>query len=362
MRSTILVVDDSPMIIHHVSSILEDYHLKFALSGEDAIRCMEQTPNIDLVLLDIEMPGIDGYETIRRIKEQTAWKGIPVIFLTVKDSVSDETKGFELGAVDYIKKPINPTTLHARVKTHLSLCSANIFLTHQNEILENKVKQRTKEIIVTRDTTVQSLMALLEIRDIESGFHIKRTQLYIKLLCKELAMTGPYRPILTGDLVENIFKTSPLHDIGKIGIPDSILLKPGPLTEDEFETMKKHTLYGISAFSDASLTLGDNSFLGVAKDIAGAHHEKWDGSGYPYGLKGNDIPLPGRIMAIIDVYDALMSRRVYKEAYTHQQTLEIIKSSEESHFDPYVLDAFLRLKDAFRHIHENNYKENILIM
>jgi len=358
MRSTILIVDDSPMIIHLVSGVLEDYHLQFALNGEDALKQVGTNPNIDLILLDIEMPKKDGYQVLKELQSDPKKAKIPVIFLTVRDDFEEEAKGLEMGAVDYIKKPINTAILRARVDTHINLRMARVFIENQNEILENKVMQRTREILITRDVTIQSMMSLLEVRDIESGMHIRRTQLYVKAICDYLAYKGPYQSLMTKDKIENIYRTSPLHDIGKVGVPDYILLKPGKLTRDEFEIMKKHTVYAIQAFSTVDERLGDTNFLNVAKEIAGSHHERWDGDGYPYGLSETDIPITGRIMAIADVYDALVSKRVYKDAYSHQQAREIILKSKGTHFDPVVTDAFEYLEEEFKMIKVNNSGED----
>lgn len=356
MRSSILIVDDSPVIIHLVSSILEDYHLLFAMDGVEAIDVAKNNPNIDLILLDIEMPEKNGYEVLKELKEDTELKDIPVIFLTVKDEMDEEAKGLELGAVDYIKKPINRAILKARVETHVSLRLANVFREKQNEILENKVKIRTREILLTRDITIKSMVSLLEVRDIESGKHIKRTQLYVKILGEYLAEHGPYQNLLTKERIANIYRTAPLHDIGKVGVPDCILLKPGKLTEEEFEIMKKHTDYAMDAFDTVDERLGDQNFFIVAKEIAGSHHEKWNGKGYPLGLIGTDIPLTGRIMALADVYDALVSKRVYKKAFTHEEAKKTIIEGSESHFDPVIVNAFLALEDKFLGILEN-YRE-----
>lgn len=355
MRTSILIVDDSPMIIHLVSSVLEDYHLLFALNGVEALETIKNNPNIDLILLDIEMPQMNGYELIGHLKEAPETTDIPVIFLTVKDDVAEEAKGLELGAVDYIKKPINTAILRARVDTHISLRMARIFMSRQNDILENKVRQRTREILITRDITIQSMMSLLEVRYIETGNHIKRTQLYMEALCHYLEKEGPYKDMMNKDKIETIIKTAPLHDIGKVGIPDAILLKPGKLTPEEFETMKKHSIYAEQAFSSVDERLGDDNFLNIAKEIAGSHHERWDGTGYPHGLKGKDIPLAGRMMAIADVYDALVSKRVYKEAMSHEEARQIIVNGSGNHFDPNMVDAFIAIEQEFINIH-NQYK------
>ncbi len=352
MRSSVLIVDDSPMIIHLTSSILEEYHLRFAMNGEEALTVLRRNSDIDLILLDVEMPVMNGYELIKIIKEDERLCEIPVIFLTVKDEIEEEALGLKLGAVDYIKKPINTAILKARVDTHVNLRLAKVFMEHQNDILEAKVKQRTREILITRDVTIQSMMSLLEVRDVESGQHIKRTQLYMQKLCHYLASQGPYKDQMTKERVSNIYRTSPLHDIGKVGIPDRILLKPGRLTKDEYEVMKQHTVYAIDAFSNVDERLGDTNFLNVAKEIAGTHHEHWDGRGYPFGLSETEIPLPGRMMAIVDVYDALVSERVYKEAFSHSLAKEIIFDSKGTHFDPTIVDAFMAIEGDFRSISE----------
>lgn len=350
MRSSILIVDDSPTIIHIVSSVLEEYHMHFALNGKEALKILQQNKDIDLILLDIEMPEMDGYEVIKHLKANPETEDIPVIYLTVKSDVEEEAKGLELGAVDYIKKPINSAVLRARVATHIELRLAQIFMDRQNEILENKVRHRTREILITRDITINSMMTLLEVRDIESGQHIKRTQLYMKALCDYLAIHGPYKAYMTKEKIENIYRTAPLHDIGKIGIPDQILLKPGKLTADEYDEMKHHAEYAVKAFSSVDERLGDTNYLNIAREIAGTHHEKWDGTGYPNGLQGQDIPLVGRMMAIADVYDALVSKRVYKDAFSHEKAKAIIEEGRGSHFDPVLVDAFLALEKQFEEI------------
>lgn len=357
MRSSILIVDDSPVVIHLVSRVLEDYHLLFAMNGVEALNIIENNQNIDLILLDIEMPLKNGYDVLKELQQDKALRKIPVIFLTVKDELDEEAKGLELGAVDYIKKPINQAILKARVETHINLRLANVFREKQNEILENKVKLRTREILLTRDVTINSMMSLLEIRDIETGRHIKRTQLYVKALGEYLAENGPYQNYMTKDRIDNMYRTAPLHDIGKVGIPDKILLKPGRLTNEEFETMKKHTDYATMAFSTVDERLGDNNFFIVAREIAGSHHEKWNGEGYPLGLAGEQIPLVGRIMALADVYDALVSERVYKKALSHEEAMDIIIKDRGSHFDPVIVDAFVALEDKFLDILINYSEE-----
>ena len=264
------------------------------------------------------MPNMDGYEVCRRLKENEATGDIPVIFVTAKSDVEDETKGFDVGGVDYITKPISPPIVLSRVRTHLELKRARQFLKNQNEILDQKVKERTRELTLTQDVTILSLASLAETRDNETGGHIRRTQNYVRLLAEELITHPKFVGVLDDNTVNLLYKSAPLHDIGKVGVPDRILLKPGKLTDDEFEEMRKHTTLGRDAILNAEKGFGENiesSFLSYAREIAYTHHEKWDGSGYPTGISGENIPVSGRLMALADVYDALISKRVYKPPF-----------------------------------------------
>ena len=297
------------------------------------------------------MPDMDGYEVCRRLKENPSTESIPVIFLTAKSQDEDETKGFELGAVDYITKPITPAILMARVQTHLALKQARSFLQEQNDILEDQVKKRTQQLESLQDALIISMASLAETRDNETGHHIRRTQYYIRELAKYMANNPKFAGELTSKQIELIYKTAPLHDIGKVGVPDRILLKPGRLTPEEFEEMKRHTLYGRDALDAAAKTLGtEETFLNIAREIAYYHHEKWDGTGYPEGLSGEDIPLAARLMAIVDVYDALVSRRPYKEPMTNEQAYAIITDGKGTHFDPEVVEAFEQIRDVVAEI------------
>ncbi len=346
----ILIVDDQAYNIKILLTILKtDYATAVAGNGKDALK----TAAVwfpDLILMDVMMPEMDGYEACRKIKNNEAIRKIPIIFITSRSDIEDEAKGFELGAVDYITKPFSEPVVRARVKTHLALKFANEELENQNLILERKVRERTQELVKTQDVMIRSLAALVEARDSETGGHIKRTQNYVKVLAENLKKHPKFKPLLSDRYVELLYKSAPLHDIGKVGVPDKILLKPGKLTADEFELMKLHTVYGHDAILKAEKDLCRDSFLRIAREIAYTHQEKWDGAGYPRQLKGDEIPLSGRIMAVADVYDALISKRIYKPPLSHQTAVEIIREGKGKHFDPDIVDVFLEISDRFREI------------
>jgi putative two-component system response regulator len=346
---TVLVIDDSPEIQAIINDLLKhDYRLRGANSGERGLRVATAEPQPDLILLDILMPGMNGHEVCRQLKANPATRDIPVIFLTAMDNVADEQIGLELGAVDYITKPISGPILHARVKTHLNLKAAADFIKDKNQFLVGEVAKRAKELEFIQDVTILALASLAETRDNETGNHIRRTQHYVRALAEHLQRHPHFSLLLTRTNIELIYKSAPLHDIGKVGIPDQILLKPGRLTPDEFEVMKTHTTLGKEALEHAELQLGRTApFLGFAKEIALSHQEKWDGSGYPQGLAGEAIPIPARLMAVADVYDALISPRVYKAPMSHRDAVAIITAGRGSHFDPDIVDAFLGLSDKF---------------
>jgi putative two-component system response regulator len=352
-KLTILAIDDTPANIDVVKGVLaSNYLVQAAVNGKMALKIIEKK-RPDLILLDIMMPEMDGYEVCRRLKENEETRDIPIIFLTAKAEVSDETKGLELGAVDYITKPISPGILKERVKNHLELKSARDYLKQQNEILEEKVIERTQQMEELQDVTVVAMGALAEARDPETGNHIRRTQRYVKLLAIHLKNHPRFKHLLTPENITSLYKSAPLHDIGKVGVPDNILLKPGKLTAEEFDEMKKHTIYGRDAIvaAESRMTRADN-FLKFAKEIAYYHQEKWDGSGYPEGLKGENIPISARLMAVADVYDALISRRVYKPPFPHDKAVAIIKEGKGSHFDPDMVDGFIELADKFYSVAE----------
>jgi putative two-component system response regulator len=346
---TVLVVDDTPDNLSLMSSLLKDhYRVKVANHGDKGLRIATSEVPPDLILLDIMMPDIDGYEVCRRLKADPRTRDIPVIFLTARSEVEDETKGLELGAADYITKPISPPIVLARVRAHLALKASADFLRDKSAFLEHEVAMRTLEVHAIQDVTIMAMASLAETRDNETGNHIRRTQLYVRCLAEKLSAHPRFADFLSERNIELLFKSAPLHDIGKIGIPDTILLKPGKLTPEEFEVMKTHTTLGRNAIEDAERRLGMKVvFLTMAKEIAYSHQEKWDGSGYPLGLAGEAIPVSARLMALADVYDALISKRVYKPAFTHEVSCDIVIKGRGTHFDPDVTDAFIAVADNF---------------
>jgi len=351
-KCTVLLIDDTPDNLTLMSELLKDlYRVKVAQSGEKGLRIAGSDNPPDLILLDIMMPGIDGYEVCRRLKENPKTQNIPVIFLTAKSEIDDERKGLLLGAADYITKPLSPPILLARVDTHLKLKASADFLQDKNHYLEQEVEKRTREVVAIQDVTIMAMASLAETRDLDTGNHIRRTQNYVRALADKLQTHPRFAAYLTDFNISMLYKSAPLHDIGKVGIPDRILLKPGRLLPDEFEIMKTHTSLGCNAIEHAEKALGTQvDFLVTAKEIALSHQEKWDGSGYPNGLSGDAIPISARLMAVADVYDALISRRVYKEAMPHALAVEIIIAGRGLHFDPDMVDAFFALQDEFQAI------------
>lgn len=352
-KATILVVDDTPDNLTLMSNLLKDkYKIKIANNGKKALNIAQNDPLIDLILLDIMMPEVDGYEVCRQLKTHKNTRHIPIIFLTAKTDIEDETFGLSLGAVDYITKPVSPPIVLARVRTHLNAKNFQDFLRDQNHFLEEMVHERTSEVIAIQDVTIHALASLAETRDNDTGNHIRRTQNYVKILAEKLRFHPRFSHFLDDDkTIQQLFKSAPLHDIGKVGIPDSILLKPGRLTSEEFELMKTHTTMGLRAIQQAEDLLGiELPFLIYAKEIAYSHQEKWDGSGYPEGFKGEQIPISARLMALADVYDALICQRVYKPPIPHDQARKIIMDNSNKHFDPDVVGAFIESESEFKEI------------
>jgi putative two-component system response regulator len=356
-QQTILIVDDSADDIALLDGIMRGtYQVKAVMDGPAAIKSAQGSDPPDLILLDIIMPGMDGYEVCKKLQANPSTAGIPIIFLTAKSGPLNEKLGLDLGAEDYISKPPSPPIMMARIQTHLRLKALRDFLSDKNEFLEKEVSRRTKEIGMIQDVAMIALGSLAGTRDNETGNHIRRTRGYVKALSLRLKSHPRFKLYLTPETIELLFKSAPLHDIGKVGIPDRILKKPGPLDTEEFEIMKTHTTIGKDALLAAmkSLYAPLTSFLSLARDIAWSHHERWDGTGYPRALAGEEIPFAGRIMSIPDVYDALISERVYKRAYKHEEAIEIIKKGIGSQFDPDVGKTFVDISDQFNEIAMNN--------
>ncbi|MCF8167388.1 MAG: two-component system response regulator [Rhodoferax sp.] len=320
-RPTILIVDDTPDNIDVLTQVLDPlYRTKIAVNGERALRIAAGDSKPDLILLDIMMPGMSGYEVCQRLKRNSDTQGIPVIFVTAMNEVEDERKGLDLGAVDYITKPISPAIVLARVRTHLALYD-------QTRELERLVQLRTAELETTRAQIIQRLGRAAEFKDNETGNHVIRMSHFARLTAQALGM---------GDAsVKLLFLAAPMHDVGKIGIPDNILLKPGKLDALEWEVMRQHPSMGAEILGQHT-----NPLLHAAREVALTHHEKWDGSGYPHGLRGEEIPLFGRIVAIADVFDALTSARPYKTAWTVEAALQNLEQGAGTHFDPDLLSPF----------------------
>jgi len=351
LKPTVLVVDDTPDNLSLMSALLRDeYRVKVANHGDKALRIVQEDPP-DLILLDVMMPDLDGYEVCRRLKAMPQARELPVIFLTAKSEVADETLGFSLGAVDYITKPISPPIVLARVRTHLLLKQSQDFLRDKAEYLEAEVARRGAELAAIQDVTILAMASLAETRDNDTGNHIRRTQHYVRALALQLRNDPRYAPQLGDAAIELLYKSAPLHDIGKVGIPDHILLKPGKLTPEEWEIMKTHAEIGAQAIAQAEAdSTRPVEFLRIAQEIARCHHEKWDGSGYPGGLAGEQIPVSARLMALADVFDALICARVYKPAMPMDEAYRIIVAGSGSHFDPDVVDAFIREFETFKRI------------
>lgn len=320
-KQTVLVVDDTPENIQILNGVLRPYYkVKAAPSGEKALRIAQSESQPDIILLDIMMPEMDGYEVCQKLKSNPITEKIPIIFVTAMSEVEDEKRGLDLGAVDYITKPINPSIVLVRVRTHLALYD-------QTRELENKVRERTAELSTTRLEIIRRLGRAAEYKDNETGLHVIRMSHYSRLIA--IAMNA------NEQWVELLFNAAPMHDIGKIGIPDANLLKPGKLNDAEWEVMRKHPEFGDEILGD-----NDSELLQMAKEIALNHHEKWDGSGYPKGLQGEAIPLTARIIAIADVFDALTTERPYKKAWPVERAVNFIDENSASHFDPDLVVAF----------------------
>ncbi|MBF0163785.1 MAG: response regulator [Magnetococcales bacterium] len=345
---TLLVVDDLAENLAIISELLHPfYQVRAATSGEKALRIAISDPQPDLILLDVMMPDLDGYQVFERLRQDPKTCAIPVIFITAMDGAEAELRGLSVGAVDYVTKPVIPSVLLARVKLQLELKRARDRLADQNLWLESEVNRRMAENERIQTVTMRALAQLAEIRDPETGHHILRTQAYVRQLTESLSATG--YPGLSHAEMMSVVRCAPLHDIGKIGVPDAILRKAGPLSAEEWVIMKSHAYMGAEAIRMAQLDTGQPvALLEMARVMACWHHERWDGSGYPDGLIGTAIPLPARLMAVADVFDALISPRVYKKAMTLDQARTIIAEGKGNHFDPDLVTLFLKEFDRFR--------------
>jgi putative two-component system response regulator len=346
---TLLIVDDNPINLEVMCHLFRpQYAVRAVASGERALQAVHESPIPDLVLLDLMLTGMDGFEVLRQLKADSRTMAIPVIIVTASHDGRAEERGLTLGAADFLTKPLRPRTALARVRAHLDARNARAALQERNAHLEAEVRRRMHENSLIQDASILALARLAETRDPETGNHIRRTQGYVRVLCEALRDRPGWAGYLDEQRVELLVKSAPLHDIGKVGIPDHILLKPGALTPEEWAIMKTHSRIGAEAIEHAEQDVAQPlPFLEMAKQIALYHHEKWDGSGYPMGLRGPDIPYPARLMALADVFDALISSRPYKEPHPAEAAIEIIRQGRGRHFDPDVVDAFLRTQDQF---------------
>lgn len=351
VKPTILIVDDAPANLSLLGGLLHStYTVKAVNHGSKALKIAGQEQP-DLILLDIMMPDVNGLEVCRQLKAYKHTQHIPVIFLTSKAEVASEEVGMSLGAVDYITRPINPQILLSRVKAHMADATRARTLRVNNEYLEFEVNKRARELAALQQVTILAMASLAEVRDQDTGNHLRRTQHYIRALGNHLCHHPRFSNYLNSNVIDLMFKCAPLHDIGKVGIPDRILLKPGRYVPAEFDIMKTHPVLGYEALLHAEDAAGESmEFLEIAKQIVYSHHEKWDGSGYPQGLVGDAIPISARLMALADVYDALICKRVYKAGMSHEQAAQIILQGKGKHFDPDVVDAFVELEFEFQEI------------
>ncbi len=357
-QPTVLIVDDTPENLSILGELLQPaYRVRAANSGQRALQIAYGTPQPDLILLDVMMPEMDGYDVLAELRANPATKQIPVIFVTAMDATEDEEHGLACGAVDYITKPLRPAIVLARIRTHLELKQARDFLKDQNSFLEAEVSRRMGENQLIQEVSIHALARLAETRDPETGNHLRRTQEYVRTLANSLKYHPRFADYLDDRTIDALAKSAPLHDIGKVGIPDHVLLKPGKLTPEEWEVMKTHAILGSNAITQAEKDAEKPvEFLAIAKEIAHYHHEKWDGSGYPEGLAGDRIPIAARLMALADVFDALICQRVYKPAMPHDQARQIILDGSGKHFDPDIVTAFNQAFETFTNI-ANTYAE-----
>ena len=345
----IMVVDDQPVNLRLMEEVLSQfgYSVRSFPRGRLALAAASKNAP-DLFLLDVTMPEMDGFEVCRRLRSDHALSAIPVIFLSARSDTEDKLAAFHSGGFDYVTKPFAAEEVRARIETQLSLHALRAKVEGQNQELEHLVQEQAREIAAGNMATIFALARLADSRDNETGQHLERVQMLCRLLAVEMRSYAKYSDTITPGYVHDIFQASPLHDIGKVAIPDAILLKPGRLTIEEFAVMKTHTVRGAHTLELVLAQHPANAFVRMGIEIARSHHEKWDGSGYPDGLTGREIPHSARIMAVADCYDALRSQRCYKGAHSHEESCDFIIRERERHFDPDVVHALCRVEGSFR--------------
>jgi putative two-component system response regulator len=350
------MVDDNPIYLNSGKNVLQDKYTVVTIPSGDKLLLAVQKTLPDLILLDVEMPGMSGYDTIKQLKANPQTAEIPVIFLTGKGEPENEFLGLSLGAVDYIAKPFSPALLLKRIELHLLLQAQKNELRSFNENLIAMVNERTNDITRLQNAIIVWTAEMVEFRDEETGQHVERVQKYLEILLEEMKKTESYAPEIGSWDIEAFLKSAPLHDVGKIKIRDDILLKKARFTDGEFDIMKLHTLYGKMLIESLQNKVPNQTFLDYAKTLAYLHHERWDGTGYPECLKGDEIPLQARMMALADVYDALVSDRPYKEAFTHEEAMRIISNGRGTQFDPDLTDMFISLSVTIKEASEAGKK------
>jgi len=350
-KKIFLVDDNATNLTIGKNALIGKYNVFTIPSGEKLLKMLEKTTP-DLILLDVEMPEMDGYETIKIVKNNKNTSHIPVIFLTAKTETEDELEGLSLGAIDYITKPFSPPLLLKRIEVHLLVEEQKNELKNYNDNLKEMVREKTQTVVNLQNAILKTVAEMVECRDDITGAHIERTQAYLQALLEKIVEEKLYKNQVSSWDINVFVQSAQLHDVGKIAIKDSILQKPDKLTPEEFEEMKTHTIFGEMIINKISKSAVEDAFLSHAKVFALSHHEKWDGSGYPIGLSVESIPLEGRLMAIADVYDALVSSRPYKKAFSHEKALEIICEGKGKHFDPKLVDVFLSVENIFKEISE----------
>ena len=361
VKPTVLIVDDAPDNLMLIKMLLQNkYRVKLALNGEIALRAAGQLPLPELILLDVMMPEMDGYEVCRKLKANPLTADIPVLFLTAKNHLDDQRRGFQEGALDYVTKPIDPEVLQARVATHLQLRALRMQMREQAKNVDQMVEERTREMAQIQDATILAVAAMVETGDSGTRNHLRRTQHYVSALARQLQSLPQFADELTDANIALIFRAVPLHDIGKVGSNDPSLRNPGKLSEEEVRLMQQHTIFGRDSILGVEQYLGVSSpFLKYAREICYSHQERFDGSGYPEGLQGSAIPLAARLMAVADVYDALISKRSYKPAMSHEEAMVILREGRGKQFDPDVIDAMIRIEEQILAISEQYRDQEI---
>jgi putative two-component system response regulator len=352
-KGKIMIVDDTVVNLELLQNLLQrrGYSIMAFPQGKLALKAALKSPP-DMLLLDINMPEMDGFEVCSHFKSEPSLEKIPVLFISALEASRDKVRAFEAGGVDYVTKPFQIEELNARVDTHLKIVRMQRELERYNQELEDLVQEKVRDIEESHLSTILAMVKLTEYRDVGTGMHIERTRTLCRMLAAKLAEHPEYAGLLSPEYSETIYNAAPLHDIGKVGVPDAILLKPGRLTEDEWEVMKTHSEIGAETLREVRKKYVSNAFVNMGIDIALSHHEKWDGSGYPEGRSGKTIPLSARIMAVADVYDALRTRRPYKEPFSHEESIGILRKDSESHFDPLLIEVFEKIEEEIKELYE----------